>query len=427
MQPTHSLLAPDDTRLHVSSAPAAPRFDALDRLRALAVVLMVQGHTFSALLAVDALPRSVMQVHAIVHGVTAPAFLLGAGLAFGLSTYSRYPLHHRSLSQLGARTQRYGSLLLLGYALQLPGSSLLAALRMRSEDLTPVLRVGPLQLIALCLMLCQLGARVLSSARAHAWCALVLGSLVAACAPLVYSGRAGQGAGPLLGPWLDASSGSLFPIFPWASFAFFGVALAGYLSLRERPLPRAASWLVLGLLLAGGAYLLFWLGLRLSEPAWFWHASPINVLFRVGLVLCLLGLFQFYGEVTRPPRPSRRSRAGTHRAARFAALTKGYHATACEPPAAAAGSGSTRLLARHSLVAFVVHLLLLYGTPFTPSLYKHYGQRLAAGQCALVFVAIMALTMLMIRGWVALQGEPRMATGWLRVLLTALGVFVLMR
>ena len=398
MRTSHRPLEGGYAPLGTASGRVAPRFDALDRLRALAVVLMVQGHTFSALLADDALPRSVMQVHAIVHGVTAPAFLLAAGLAFGLSTYPRYALHHQSPSQLGARARRYGSLLLLGYALQLPGSSLLAALRLRSEDLAPVFRVGPLQLIALCLMLCQLGARLLSSARAHAWCAFALGLLVAACAPLVYSAQAGQRAGRLLGPWLDASSGSLFPLFPWASFAFFGVALAGFLSLRERALPRASVWLTLGTLLAGSAYLMFSLGLRLAEPAWFWHASPLNVLFRAGLVLALLGLL----HGLRSPS---------------------------EQHAAAAGALAewTRLLARHSLLAFVVHLLLLYGTPFTPSLHKHFGLRLDAFQCSLVFVAIMAITMLLIRAWVALQDGQLLAPSWLRVLLTALGVFVLMR
>ena len=369
------------------------RFYALDRLRALAVVSMVQGHTFSALLAEDALPRWLMQVHALAHGLTAPAFLLGAGLAFGLATYPRYELYSQIGDAFVARMRRYGALIVLGYALQLPGSSLLMAFRMRSQDLTPVFRVGPLHLIAFCLLVCQLGTLALRSPRLHAAAALALGILVTIAAPYVYAAEAGQGAGRVLGAWLDASSGSLFPIFPWAGFVFFGVALGGVLAQRNAELPRAAVWLLLGVLLAGSAYLMFRLGVRLSDPQWFWHASPLNVLFRVGLVLFVLGLLH------RLPAPAPNS----------------------------TGPGWTALLARHSLVAFVTHLLLLYGTPFSPSLHKHFALQLTAPEASAVFVAIMGLTLLAIGAWVALSAARRLELGWVRVLLTALGVLVLMR
>jgi len=383
---------------------ASVRFLALDRLRALAVVSMVQGHTFSALMQPDALPASVMQWHALVHGLTAPAFLFGAGLAFGLATYPRYELHQRGGAVVFQRLRRYAWLVLLGYALQLPGASLLAALRLTGDELTPVLRVGPLHLIALCLTICQLSALGIKSPRRHAFVSFALGVLVSACSPYVYAASAGQLAGPLFGPWLDASSGSLFPIFPWASFAFFGVATGGLLAQQPRALPRSTLWVSLGLLLAGSAYLMFLSGVRLSDPKWFWHASPLNTAFRIGLVLCLLGvLHRFTGE---PPahveQPSSQ---------RIAARDTSW-----------AG-----LLARHSLLAFVVHLLLLYGTPFTPSLNRHFGLSLSAPQACAVFAAIMLATLLTIRAWSSLVLERRLEPGWVRAVLTVVCVLVLTR
>lgn len=373
------------------------RFVALDRLRALAVVSMVQGHTFTALMKPDALPRSVMQWHALVHGLTAPAFLFGAGLAFGLATYPRYELHRTSGRVLFTRLRRYAMLVLLGYALQLPGASLLAALRMGSEDLTPVLRVGPLHLIALCLTVCQLSIWCVRSARVHAALAAALGLAVTFLAPSLYAAHVGQRAGPLLGPWLDASTGSLFPIFPWASFAFFGVAVGGLLALRSSPVPRAALWLGPGLMLAGSAYCLFLLGVRLSDPVWFWQASPLNTMFRIGLVLCLLGLLHHFGTSAPSSEPER------------------------------ARPSWTSLLARHSLVAFVVHLLLLYGTPFTPSLNRHFGLALSASEATLVFATVMLTTYLAVLAWDNLQQERRLDPSWVRALLTVLGVLVLTR
>jgi hypothetical protein len=380
----------------------AGRFHALDRLRALAVLSMVQGHTFTALLADDALPGWAMQLHALVHGVTAPAFLCGAGLAFGLATYPRYALHQRGRA-LWPRLRRYGWLFVIGYALQLPGSSLFTALRMPFAELTPVFRVGPLHLVAFCLLLCQLGALVVRTPRVHGVAALALGCGITAGAPLVYAADAGRRAGPVLGPWLDASSGSLFPIFPWASFVFFGVAAGALLAVRAE-LPRPRIWLLPGLALLLASYAMFRLGVRLSDPRWFWHASPLHVLFRLGVVACLLGLLHRL--------PTRAAEA---------------HAPGSTAALGGASDDWTSLLARHSLVAFVVHLLLLYGTPFTPNLTRHWGRTLGAAEASLVFVAILALTLLAVRAWARLSEGRRLEHGLVRAMLTTLGVLVLIR
>ncbi len=382
------------------------RFHALDRLRALAVVSMVQGHTFSALLAPDAIPPPVMQVHGLVHGLTAPAFLFGAGLAFGLATYPSYERHRRGGAVLAARLRRYGGLVLLGYLLQVPGASLLSALALRGEQLTPLFRVGPLHLIALCMTLCQLGALVLRSARSHAWAALALGLVVMASAPAVWSGELGRSVGLPFGAWLDGSWGSQFPVFPWASFAFFGVAAAACVvrparselaSTSERSPSRAGRtrrlWLLSGLGLAAIAYGLFRLDVKLSSATWFWYSSPVYVLFRLGLVMALLGSLHARRVSHAPHEPA----------------------------------GWSALFARHSLFAYVVHLLLLYGTPFTPSLARHFGQRLDALQTAAIFGAVIAFTMLAIHAWSALVRKGALAHGWVRVALTALGVLVLAR
>jgi acyltransferase len=360
------------------------RFVALDRLRALAVILMVQGHTFTALMRPDALPSSVMQWHALVHGLTAPAFLFGAGLAFGIASYPRYEAHHALGDAFWKRMRRYALLILIGYALQLPGASLIAAFKLRGEALAPVLRVGPLHLIALCLGVCQVMALALRDPRVHAALCLALGIAITVASPHVYSAE--LPVGPFLRPWLDASTGSLFPIFPWASFSFLGVAVGGALAWR-RELPRALVWIGPGVAMAATAYALFLSGVRWSDPKWFWHASPLNTAFRIGLVLALLGLLHTFS---------------------------------------AREDGWTALLARHSLVAFVAHLLLLYGTPFTPSLHHHFGLRLDAPTTAVVFAIVMGATMLAVRLW-ASGFKERLAIPWVRAGLTALGLFMLTR
>lgn len=333
------------------------RLEALDKLRALAAISMIQGHTFTALLAPDALPSLFMRLHALLHGLTAPAFLFGAGLAFGVASYPRYALHRVVGDALFRRLRRYALLLAVGYALQLPGSSLIAALRLREHELEPVLRVGPLQLVALCLTLCQLGALLLRSPRAHASAAFGAGILIMAAAPWVWDGHAAAASPIWLAPWLDGRTGSLFPIFPWASYLFYGVGCAGLVTSVRGVRPSALA--LVGATLALASYALFLHGVRLAPAQWFWHASPLHTLFRTGLVTCLFALLHV-GRRRTGPAPWR---------------------------------ARVSLLARHSLTAYVAHLLLLYGTPLSPSLVRHVGGRLSALEASATFVAVLTLTL----------------------------------
>lgn len=363
------------------------RFRPLDRLRAVAVVLMVQGHTFTALLAPDALPLEVLNVHALLHGLTAPMFLFGAGFAFAVASYPRYQAFRSQPALVLARLRRYALLLALGYGLQLPGASLSAALRLDEAELVPVLRVGPLHLMALCMTFCQLSIFLARSPTAHALGMLAAATTMAALAPWVYGSQLGTAFGPLLGAWLDASRGSLFPLFPWASFALFGVAV-GARAVR-RPIGMH-HFLLSGSLLAATSYALFRFGVRLAAPLWFWHASPLYVLFRIGLVACLLGLFHLGTRATTP------SRLGV-------------------------------TLAQHSLVAYVTHLLVLYGTPFTPNLAHRFERTLGLVETSVACAGIMLLTLLATFAWAALARAERPARGIVQAALTLLGLTVLLR
>src|SRR5262249_12613026 len=62
------------------------RWLALDVLRGVAVLLMIQGHTFTALLDPAHYVGNWSRWHSLLHGLTAPMFLLGGGLAYGFVT-----------------------------------------------------------------------------------------------------------------------------------------------------------------------------------------------------------------------------------------------------------------------------------------------------------------------------------------------------
>jgi fucose 4-O-acetylase-like acetyltransferase len=85
-------------------------------------------------------------------------------------------------------------------------------------------------------------------------------------------------------PWL-------FPIFPWAAFAFAGLAV-GFLLLSDWVRKREATTLVFaGVGAVGLIYLARWLDsrrLQLYSAYDFWHTSPNFFLIRVGLLLIIL-------------------------------------------------------------------------------------------------------------------------------------------
>ncbi|MCA9579104.1 MAG: DUF1624 domain-containing protein, partial [Myxococcales bacterium] len=126
------------------SNPPQGRWVALDRLRAIAVLLMIQGHLFHELLDPAAQTGPWFRLHKLFHGMTAPMFLMGAGLAFGLTTYPRWETFRSGGPEHTARLRRYALIVLLGYALQLPGHSLSSLFSRSPEVWAQIVKVGPL-------------------------------------------------------------------------------------------------------------------------------------------------------------------------------------------------------------------------------------------------------------------------------------------
>jgi hypothetical protein len=363
---------------------------------------MVQGHTFTALLRPDEMAKPWETLHGLLHGLTGPAFLLGAGLAFGITTYPRYAQHHVAGPALWARLRRYALLLAIGYALQLPGGSVASALSASGSRLQLVVRVGPLQLIALTMGLCQLLALIAPSARRHAQWVLGLALVVACATRAVYVSHAAEQVAPFWGAFLDDRGGSQYPIFPNAAFALLGAGISPLFLHAERR-PRGRTLVVLGTLLAAGLYFAFQHGVIPYERGLFWRTSPFMTLFRFGLVMVLLGLCE---------RAPARSTPGSQSSD---ALPRPRRDSIVES------------LAQHSLIAYVAHLFLLYGSPLTPSLVKRFGLSLSLLECTVAWLLVMGLTVAITHAFQWLSRERVGTMRWLQAGLTLLSLVMLAR
>lgn len=357
------------------STSVSGRFDALDTLRCLAVLVMVQGHAFYLVIDDGVRGEAWYSWHNYIHGYTAPAFLFGAGLAFGVTTLRALSAHAAAGPTLYKRVYRYLALFAIGYALQLPplGQD---PVTWTDAHLRVFSRVEALQHIAAALLFCQLA--VVLVRRRWPFVALVTlaGLFVVLIGPWV--SRVPQSAlgSQAVAAYISTEAGSTFPIIPWAGFVLLGVTVASVLPDSTLRGPR---WQIALAFLAGGvALVLLSLGLDVWAPGvfgehFYWKVSPYFFLRRLGWVLVMLGAFagiDFVFFRKREAGPVRRW---------------------------------VRLISQQSLVAYVAHLVLLYGSPFNHGIRTHLFHNMDVWGASLLVAGICLALSVLASVWRSLE------------------------
>lgn len=297
-------------------APGHNRELYIDAFRGVMALVMVQGHLCDHLLSPTARALGLYGFQAMFHGSTAPGFLFASGFVAGLP---RAPL---SLKASVRRARRILFVLAVGYALHLPYFSLAKTMAEATEIQRRALYAcDALQAIAIS-QLVVLGIQWLAGRR---W-TIFTGALavaVLAAGPMVWDARLSDALPAAIGPYFDVYTGSHFPLFPFAAFVLAGT-VAGAAVGRQEPHTRRRRALRAGLALiaTGWALEAFWLGGRV----FFWGVSPAYTLVRLGGLLLLLLLIDLLGQR--------------------------------EPP----GFRALALLGRETLLVFVLHLQLLFGS-----------------------------------------------------------------
>src|SRR5438552_2253362 len=92
----------------------------IDLYRTAVILLMLEGHVLRALLAPSLQQTRLFQIHEFFHGLSAPAFLFGAGMTFIISTRKRWEEYHHWDRPLARRVGRFLLVISLGFMLHLP-------------------------------------------------------------------------------------------------------------------------------------------------------------------------------------------------------------------------------------------------------------------------------------------------------------------
>lgn len=281
-----------------SSSPS--RLAYIDWMRGLACVLMFQTHCYDSWLGGDARKTTFFMWSQLGGTLPAPLFLFLAGISFAL-VVDRLRQRQIGSTEIARTTIRRGAEI-LGLAFLFRLQEYLIAFPW--APWTDLLRVDILNTIGLSMILMGLVCwAILSQANPANWryvgvaAALATSMVIALLTPLIWTTWRSNWL-----PWpiesyitgvhnLGTPQPWLFPVFPWAGFAFFGLA-SGFVLLSNFARRRTAlTVLLLGICGYGLITTARWLDHRPAQlyPLYdFWHTSPNFFAIRVGLLLLIL-------------------------------------------------------------------------------------------------------------------------------------------
>jgi hypothetical protein len=314
-------------------------------------LVMVQGHTFDSLLTLEARAEALYRLQVILHGSTAPGFLFASGFVVGLP---RAPLAFRASLR---RARRILFVLVVGYAIHLPYFSFWKTLQASPAEKAALFACDALQVIAVSQLLVLVLQWVFGTR--WTWIAGSLALVVLTSGPWIWAAHLAARMEPFLAAYLDNTSGSHFPFFPFAAFVLAGTVAGSALGRQDEAVRRRRGLIFgAGLVLAGIA-----LSVPLEGVVDFWTVSPAYALIRLGGLLLLLLAVEWTAR-------------------RGFALVR---------PLA--------LLGHETLLVFVFHLYLLFGGAMGPGPLTGWGGRLGFGSTSVALVAMLPVLLAVAWAW----------------------------
>lgn len=323
------------------------RYNFIDILKTYAVFMMIIGHTLDAVAEAEVKADPAYHFFIMIRGLTSASFFIasGSGLYFAFQSKKNRPWYQL----LGQRVGRILPILLAGYFLHLPYLSATRLLfHSQALDWRQLMQCDTLQNICYSIIILQVLLVITQRRNRVFFTALAAMVLVLAFTPMVHAWKSGP---MILVQLFTHAYGSLFPLFPFAAYIFGGCALAAGLSyLRERgglPLVRRCLG-PLGLIMFGLSFII-----RLPAVQQF--------TFRVGLITVLIAGLTFAEGLT-------------------GGLMKVVQA-----------------IGKESLVVYLIHLMIVYGSVVNPGFRQWFGSRLPA--LTALTVALGLATAMLALGW----------------------------
>ncbi|NWF91001.1 MAG: DUF1624 domain-containing protein [Ignavibacteriaceae bacterium] len=339
----------------------------IDLLRAFAVLQMVQGHTVDVLLANDYrdLNSIFFSIWFFMRGMTAPIFLFTSGTVFTyLFRLAKEPFFKNPRVKKGIF--RFILLVSLGYLIRFPSFDIFDYSLVTPLQWSIFFAVDVLQLIGFGILFILIGAFISEKIGKK-------DNLVFSIAAIFFFAL-----WPWVAqfPWSDympvpiagyfyQKHGSLFPLFPWVGFLFCGAMLGSYLANNPAIFKTPQFSIKLGV---WGMLLIFIFSVIKSVEIStenltikYWTESIGLIFLRVGFVLILNSLVSFISL-------------------KLSSIPKLFV-----------------LIGRNTLLIYVVHLIILYGSAWTPGLVILFDKKMGVwSTIGTAILMIVTMTILVI-------------------------------
>ncbi|MGE5496450.1 MAG: heparan-alpha-glucosaminide N-acetyltransferase domain-containing protein [Syntrophothermus sp.] len=341
------------------------RIDFIDLMRALAVLMMVQGHTIDTFLSDNfrSFDSSLFSAWWTVRGLTAPIFLFTAGTVF-TCLLRRRNLPFRENPRIGKGIKRFILLITTAYLMRFPSSRLFDFEGVTAEQWKTFFAVDVLHLIAFGILFVMGLAYIAEKFRVKDSYIFGSAALISYALFQPFS-QINWGAFlplPLAGYFYNGT-GSFFPLVPWTGYVFSGAFLGSYLAHNTDVFNSekfSLKLLYAALAAFAAAVAGNFVELALTGKSNFWTTSPNLIFFRIGVVLSLNSLVSFITLKIKKIPPVL------------------IH------------------IGRHSLMIYVVHVILLYGSAWTPGLWNTFARSFNIWTSILAAAAMIVLMTAMV-------------------------------
>ena len=340
----------------------------IDLMRAIAVLQMVQGHTVDVVLAPGfrTTESEAFAIWNFLRGMTAPIFMFTAGTVFTYLFHSvKKPFEKNYRVKKGIR--RGFLLIFLGYMLKYPTWKIFDFSEVTPDKWELFISVDVLQLIGISLFLLLLFLFVAEKMRLNFTAIFITVSTVIFLSSPFIDTVSWVSIFPFpIAAYFYSGTGSLFPIFPWSGYVLAGGVLGCYLAQNPMVFKTTRFSILLGIF--GTAFILVALlsnkilselQIQIANP----QNEPSTIFYRVGFVLILTAIVSYISlRVDRIPH-------------------------------------IIILAGRNTLLIYVVHLVILFGSAWTPGVNLIWGYSFTGWQSfftALTMIALMTIMVLVI-------------------------------
>ncbi len=269
---------------------AAGRMPFLDWTRGIAVLVMIQCHTFNSLTRMDLREGGPYVLTQFVGGMAAPLFLFLAGVtfAFGMERQERHGASWKA--KLAVSLKRAGYILFLAFLFRF-SNWIFSSPRGPWQSM---LRVDILNCMGFGLAVLAPAALLPGAVRARVMA--LVGLAIAAASPVV-NGLDWSGAPEVVRNYLVPSHLG-FAFFPCAAYLAFGLSVGTILRrLSADRVERTMQWaVVVGLATVAAGQYFSNIPYSVYTKSSFWIDSPALIVIRVGLILLLLAAAYLWTE-----------------------------------------------------------------------------------------------------------------------------------